>query len=128
MIYERLAKKYGATKVVKSGIGASFTAEDIYELVKEIRGDDVDLPVCPGEITAAIGMYWLKQYGIISVSALGQPGASIWLRFKPEPKVISRMGGLDALVEAIDDGIHYVAKKAHSLEAMKALILGNGAV
>ncbi|MGD2013535.1 MAG: hypothetical protein PVG84_07310 [Desulfobacterales bacterium] len=127
LIYDRLAKKYGPSKVVKSGIGASFTAEDIYELVKEIRGDGVDLPVCPGEITAAIGMYWLKQYGIISVSALGQPGASIWLRFKPEPKVISRMGGLEKLVEAIDDGIQHVAGKAHSIETMKALILGIGA-
>jgi hypothetical protein len=73
-------------------------------------------------------MYWLKQYGIISVSALGQPGASIWLRFKPEPKVVSRMGGLEALVEAIDDGIQHVAGHAHSIETMKALILGSRAV
>jgi L-seryl-tRNA(Ser) seleniumtransferase len=128
LIYERLVQKYGPERVIKSGIGASLPAENIYELVKEIREDDTDLSVCPGEITAAIGMVWLQKYGIISVSALGQPGASIWLRFKPDPKVISRMGGIKALIGAIDDGIHHVAKNADSIETMKSLILGKDAV
>jgi L-seryl-tRNA(Ser) seleniumtransferase len=123
-VYARLAQKYGAELVIKSGIGASLPAENVYKLVKEIRQEDIDLPVCPAEITAAIGIYWLLKYGIISVSALGQPGASIWLRFKPDPKVIARMGGLEALVKAIDAGIHHVAGVAHSIAKMKALILG----
>jgi len=124
-VYELLTRKYGSEYVIKSGIGASLPAESVYELVQKIRDDDLNLPVSPGEITAAIGMVWLQRYGIISVSALGQPGASIWLRFKPDPKVIARMGGLDALVAAIDDGIHHVAKKAHSVKNMKSLILGH---
>ena len=123
-VYKGLVQKYGSKHVIKSGIGASLPAENVYALVTEISGDGIALPVCPAEITAAIGMYWLKKYGIISISALGQPGASIWLRFKPDPKVISRMGGLEVLVAAIDDGIHHVASMAHSIQKMKALILG----
>jgi L-seryl-tRNA(Ser) seleniumtransferase len=123
-VYERLSKTYGESRVIKSGIGASLTAESAYALVKEIRGCKEDLPVSPGEVSAAIGMYWLKEYGMISVNALGQPGASIWLRFKPEPGVIEKMGGMDALAKAIDDGLRYVAENAHSLDAMKMLILG----
>ncbi len=123
-VYTKLKQKYGSEYVIKSGIGASLPAGNVYELVKEIRADKVDLPVCPAEITTAIGMYWLQKYGIISISALGQPGASIWLRFKPDPKVISRMGGLAALISAIDDGIHHVAGIAHSIPKMKAQILG----
>lgn len=72
-------------------------------------------------------MYWLRKSGIISVSNLGQPGANIWLRFKPDPKVLSRMGGLETLIAAIDDGTHLVAKSSHSIPKMKALNLGQGA-
>ncbi len=123
-IYEKLKQKYGSDQVIKSGIGASLPAENVYELVKGFREDDTELPVCPAEITTAVGMVWLQKYGIISISALGQPGASIWLRFKPDPKVISRMGGLETLMAAIDDGIQHVANLAHSIPKMKALILG----
>jgi len=123
-VYEELSQKYGPNFVIKSGIGASLPAENVYMLVKEIRREDTYLPVCPAEITAAIGMVWLQEYGIISISALGQPGASIWLRFKPDPKVIARMGGLKALVKAIHHGLHHVAGVAHSIPKMKTLILG----
>ena len=123
-VYERLARKYGTEYVIKSGIGASLPAENVYGLVHHIREDNAVLPVCPAEITAAVGMFWLKKYGIMSISALGQPGASIWLRFKPDPKVIARMGGLEALINAIDDGILHVAGIAHSIPKMKSLILG----
>lgn len=123
-VLTQLSQKYGSKLVIRSGIGASLPAESVYELVKGIREGNVDLPVCPAEITVAIGMYWLQKYGIISISALGQPGASIWLRFKPDPKVISRMGGLDTLIAAIDDGMHHVANISHSIPKMKALILG----
>ncbi|MCG8617693.1 MAG: aminotransferase class I/II-fold pyridoxal phosphate-dependent enzyme [Desulfobacterales bacterium] len=123
-VYERLSGIYGKDKVIKSGIGASLTAESAYELVKEIRGTNDNLPISPGEVSAAIGMYWLKEYGMISVNALGQPGASIWLRFKAEPNVIEKMGGLDVLVNAIDNGLRYVAENGQSIDTMKALILG----
>jgi L-seryl-tRNA(Ser) seleniumtransferase len=123
-VYENLEQKYGSEYVIKSAIGASLPAEHVYELVKEIRKDESEFPVCPAEITAAIGMHWLQKFGIISISALGQPGASIWLRFKPDPKVIARMGGLKTLIDAIDEGLHHVANIAHSVPKMKALILG----
>jgi L-seryl-tRNA(Ser) seleniumtransferase len=123
-IYGRLSKTYGSSRVVKSGIGASLTAESVYDLVKEIRNDGLSLPVSSAEVTAAIGMHLLKKNGMITINALGQPGASTWLRFKPEPQVIKRMGGLDVLVDAIDDSIVHVSKIAHSLTKMKDLILG----
>ena len=124
-IYDRLSAKYGVSRVIKSGIGASLTAESAYELVLEKRNNKGEqLPVSPSEISAAAGMCWLKNNGMISVNALGQPGASIWLRFKPEPSVIKRMGGIDVLINAIDDGIEQTSKNAHSLTKMKALILG----
>ena len=69
-------------------------------------------------------MYWLKRYGIISVNALGQPGASIWLRFKSDPVEVERFGGAAALIEALDDGLRFVAKKAASVSDMRRLILG----
>ena len=82
------------------------------------------ISLVPAEVTAGIGLFWLERYGIISVNALGQPGASIWLRFKPDPVEVERFGGVAALVEAIDDGLQFVAKKAMSASDMRRLILG----
>jgi hypothetical protein len=61
---------------------------------------------------------------MITVNALGQPGARVSLRFKPDPRELERFGGIPALVEAIDDGFHHIAEKAGSLAGMKRLILG----
>jgi hypothetical protein len=70
-------------------------------------------------------MYWLEQYGIITVNALGQPGARVSLRFKPDPRELERFGGIPALIRAIDDGVRHVAERAGSVEEMRRLILGS---
>lgn len=131
-IQDALIDLYGAERVIRSGMGASLPAEKVYDIVREkmaVGDDSFDsgqaLPVAPGEVTAAVGMYWLAEHGIISVSALGQPGASIWLRFKPDPGEVARMGGLSALVSAIDQGLNHVADRARSVADMKKLILGD---
>ncbi len=61
---------------------------------------------------------------MITVNALGQPGARVSLRFKPDPREIERFGGISALIEAVDDGLRYIVEKAGSVAEMKQLILG----
>lgn len=121
-IYEQLSQRFGPKRVIRSALGASIPDDQFYELVQEISG--ADLPVVPGEVTAGMGLYWLEQHGIISVNALGQPGASIWLRFKPSPGELERFGGVPALIEVVDAGLDFVAQRARAVPEMKRLILG----
>lgn len=123
-IYAALSGRFGEDHVVRSALGASMPAETVYELVRQMRGRD--LPVAPGELTAGIGLYWLREHGVISVNAMGQPGASIWLRFKPSPAELERFGGMAALLDIVERGIDQVAQRAHSVGEMRHLILGEG--
>ena len=122
--YEHLSAHFGREKIIKSGLGASIPAEDVLDLVQSLSGVDEKLSLVPAEITTGIGMYWLERYGIISVNALGQPGASIWMRFKSDPAEVERFGGVAALIEAIDAGLQFVANKVTSVLDMRRLILG----
>jgi L-seryl-tRNA(Ser) seleniumtransferase len=122
--YQRLCEHFGSAKIIKSGLGASIPAEDVQDLVLAIRGDKENTSLVPAEVTAGIGLFWLEHYGIISVNAMGQPGASIWLRFKPDPVEVERFGGMTALVEAIEHGLQHVAEMVQSISAMRRLILG----
>ena len=123
-IYAALVTRFGDERVRLGGLGASITVEDAYELVRSYRAGGDPLPVAPPEVTAAVGMYWLARYGLVSVNALGGPGASVWLRFKPDPAEIDRFGGIEALVDAVEDGLRHVAARSHSLDHMRDLILG----
>lgn len=125
-IYDQLSLRFGKDRVRRTGLGATIPEVEAWDLVRSLRPSDAPLPVVPAEITAGIGMYWLEHYGIITVNTLGQPGARVSLRFKPAPGEVERFGGISALIEAIDDGLHWIAEKAGSIQEMKQLILGGG--
>jgi hypothetical protein len=124
-IYDRLCERYGPKRVVRSALGASLPAEDVYEMVADASPNGGGpLPIVPAEVTAGVGLHWLERYGIISTNALGGPGASIWLRFKPVPSEVERFGGIAALLKAAEAGLDYVAQRAHSISEMRRLVLG----
>lgn len=123
-LYKRLSEHFGSEKIIKSGLGASISAEDVLDLLQSMRRSKEKISLVPAEVTAGIGMFWLERYGIISVNALGQPGASIWLRFKPDPVEVERFGGVTVLVEVIEHGLKFVAEKVTSISEMRRLILG----
>lgn len=122
-IGDRLQSRYGTQKVKKAALGAVISEEDAMEIVSSLGGSSARDYV-PAEITTAIGMFLLEQYGIISVNALGQPGARVSLRFKPDPAEVHRFGGIDALIDALDSAFAHIAHQCGSPEAMRNLILG----
>ena len=124
ILYERLGQRFGTARVKRTGLGATIPEEDAWELVRALRPAGEKMSLVPAEITAGMGIYWLKRYGMITVNALGQPGARVSLRFKPDPAEVERFGGTSALLEAIADGFRAIAEKAGSPSEMKKLILG----
>ena len=123
-IFKELSTRYGPDRVLKTGLGATIAEEDALEIVQRHRTSHTPLPFVPAEITAAIGMFWLYRFGIITVNAMGQPGARVSLRFKPDPVEIERFGGIGKMMDVVEEGFEEVAKKAASAEEMKQLILG----
>jgi L-seryl-tRNA(Ser) seleniumtransferase len=123
-IYQQLSGRFGPEHVIRSALGASMPAEEVYDLVRSASPNAAEPPVVPAEVTAGVGLYWLEHHGIISVNALGGPGASIWLRFKPAPAEVERFGGIPALIQAVEVGLDHVAQRVHSIPAMRHLILG----
>ncbi len=123
-LYEQLGQRFGTGRVKRTGLGATIPEEDAWELARGLRPAGEKLSLVPAEITAAMGMYWLQRYGMITVNALGQPGARVSLRFKPDPDEVERFGGPSALIEAIADGFRTIAEIAGSPAEMKKLILG----
>jgi L-seryl-tRNA(Ser) seleniumtransferase len=125
LIYSELASRYGSDRVRQTGLGAAISEEDAMEIVHYYRKSHSPLPFVPAEITAGIGMFWLYRYGIITVNAMGQPGARVSLRFKPDPVEIERFGGINRVLETVDEGFQKIAKETVSIEWMKKLILGH---
>lgn len=123
-IYEQLCNSYGTNKVKNAGLGAAISEDDALEIVNSLHPSEVPFGFVPAEITAGIGMFWLENYGIVSVNALGQPGARVSLRFKPDPKEMDRFGGIPALIDALNNAFDFISEKCGSVSAMKKLILG----
>ena len=122
-ICDQLQRRYGDEKIKKAALGAVISEEDAMDIVNSISSSSEGHCV-PAEITAGIGMFLLEQYGIISVNALGQPGARVSLRFKPDPDEVRRFGGIPALIDVLDSAFKYIASKRNSMEAMRQLLQG----
>ena len=123
-IYKELSSKYGSNRVRQTGLGATIPEEDAMDIVQSYRDPPTPLPFVPAEITAGIGMFWLFRFGIITVNAMGQPGARVSLRFKPDPVEIDKFGGVGRLLEVVEEGFQEIAGVAVSAEEMRRLILG----
>lgn len=122
---EALAARYGANRVRQTAIGPSISEEDILEIAAEragIRPGDVGL--VPAEISCALGMILLREWGIITVNAAAQPGARVSLRLKPAPQEVERFGGVEAVLEAIDKGFDLLAALLQDEEAAREVIFG----
>ena len=61
----------------------------------------------------------------VAVNAAAQPGARVSLRLKPAPQEVERFGGVNAVLQAIDQGFGLVAELLHDEAAARTVILGD---
>ncbi len=78
----------------------------------------------PCEITSAVGLVLLRDFGILTVNTHGQPGARVSIRLKPTHGAIARVGGVERVVNALDAALGHVAERVGNPDAIAKLILG----
>jgi L-seryl-tRNA(Ser) seleniumtransferase len=120
-----LAERYGPDRVRQTGIGPSISEEHILEIAAERAGiQPEDSALVPVEASCSLGMFLLREWGVITVNAASQPGARVSLRLKPSPKELERFGGVDAVTDAIDKAFSLVAGILSDENAAREVILG----
>lgn len=121
-----LEAKMGAGVVVRSDLGPMVDENAVLAVILERAGVSAsEISVVPCEATAALGMLLLADHGILTVNTHGQPGARVSLRLKPTLDALTSVGGVSAVVDAVDEGIAKVAAIITDESAIRTLILGD---
>jgi L-seryl-tRNA(Ser) seleniumtransferase len=127
-LHKLLSQKYEPIRVRKVAIGASISEEDILEISAEranIMANETIL--VPAEVSCALGMILLRDWGIITTNAAAQTGARISLRLKPDNREVERFGDIESVVEVIDKAFDEVSKLLIDPKSTSNVIFGNAA-
>lgn len=122
-----LEARLGQDQVRRTDLGPMVHEDHVLALVRERAGGKVDRTIVPCEATAALGILLLRNHGILTVNTHGQPGARVSLRLKPTGDAVDRVGGIQAIVAAIDAQLDTVAGYLEDEAALSTLILGDEA-
>lgn len=111
--------------VTVSLLGPSVSEEHIHAIVHERANIDPRTSgFVPAETASVLGALLLERTGILTVNTHGQPGARVSLRLKPTHGAVERIGGADAVVEAVDAALHAAATLLHHPDQFTAAIVG----
>jgi L-seryl-tRNA(Ser) seleniumtransferase len=110
--------------VTLTPVAVKIEAEDLLAVVLA-RAELAATPIVPYEITAAIAMVLLREYGILTVHFAGLPPGTAALLFKfVPPEVLDRLGGAPKVAGYVDAAIDQVAEMLHTPASIKELLLG----
>ena len=124
-LHAALAERLGPDRVSPTALGPIIEQDDILTIARErIKPTSVRPVVVPAEAAAGLGMLLLEHYGMLTVNALSSPGARASLRLKASEQEMHRMGGVVAVVEAVDDAFEKLGRVVEDVAAMRRLILG----
>lgn len=120
-----LRERLGADLVAVSDLGPMIEEDLALKEVFRRAGKSYDnAGVTPAEVTSALGMVLLRDYGILTVNTHGQPGARVSVRLKPTHGAIERVGGMAKVIEAMDASLTEVARYVDAPQELARLILG----
>lgn len=118
----------GESLVKRSDLGPMVHEDDVLDVVMRRAGKPGNpAGLVPCEVTSALGMLLLRDHGVLTVNTHGQPGARVSLRLKPTLDALDRVGGIDAVVDAIDASIGDLADVVADPAAVATLITGERA-
>lgn len=120
---DALTARLGADYVERTDLGPMVAAEEVLALACARAGLERP-PIVPVEATAALGMLLMQGHGILTTNIAGQPGSHPALRLKPAGPALERCGGVEAVAQAVEDGITALAAMLPEREATRKLLLG----
>lgn len=125
-LYAALADRLGHDRVAPTALGPFIEQDDILTIATErTKATSARPVVVPAEAAASLGMLLLEHHGMLTVNALSSPGARVSLRLKAGEETVHRMGGVGAVVEAVDDALERLGRVVQDVAAMRRLILGD---
>jgi L-seryl-tRNA(Ser) seleniumtransferase len=123
-LHEALSARLGPGRIKKTPLGPLVSEDEILEICLE-RADEGSTPeIFPAEASAALGMILLRDWGLLTVNALGAPGARVSLRLKAVPGSLAAYGGAGAVAQAVDEALDAVASIAGEPSIVRELLLG----
>jgi L-seryl-tRNA(Ser) seleniumtransferase len=99
--------------------------EDVTARVLALAGRERTALV-PTEVTAAVGMILLRDQGVLTVNTHGAPGGRVSLRLKPTAGALDAVGGVAALVAALDMAVATVAERLDDPAWIARILFGDG--
>lgn len=122
VLFER---KFGRQRVLRSDLGPIIVEDDLVEMVLERAGlKAADTSLVPAEVTSALGAILLRDHGVLTTNTHGQPGAKVSLRLRPTPEGVERLGGLAAVVDAVERSLDTLAAMMKHPDAVASLVIG----
>ena len=127
-LYEEVSRLFRPDGSAKSVLGPVVSEENILRTVLERAGYGASQYTCvPAEAGAALGMLLLRNHGVMTVTAIGMPGARASLRLKCSEQELDRFGGQTAVASAIDDSLERLGELMGDSSALSELLLGSAA-
>ena len=125
-IADALDPSWDANMVHRSDLGPTLDEQDVLARTLSLAGRE-SADVVPAEVTAAIGMLLLRQYGVLTVNTHGAPGGRVSLRLKPTAGALHTVGGPQALASALDAALAEVAAHIDDAAWFEATLFGEAA-
>lgn len=121
-----LRERLGSELVAVSDLGPMIEEDlALKEVFRRAGLATTNAGVTPAEVTSALGVVLLRDYGILTVNTHGQPGARVSVRLKPTHGAIERVGGMARVIDAMDASFTEVARCVGRPEDLAKLILGD---
>ncbi len=120
---DALEAAIGSGFVQRSLLGPRIDEEHVHERVLSLAGVEKTSRV-PAEVTAAIGMWMLREKGIVTVNTHGQPGGRVSLRLKPTSGALERVGGADAVARCLENAMTETASHLENTDWFAELLFG----
>ena len=115
-LYKLLNKKYKMFEKTPTGVMINETS-----LVRQLNELNIKTRLTSKDCSFLLGMILLKFQGIITIPAVGMPGASATLRFDLSAKDVINMD-LNLLYEKIDSSFELFSNLSQDIEKAKKLI------
>ena len=121
LLLGNMRQKFGSEAVYPAGPGIGIAEDTIVNLALD-RAGGRKLAIKPIEATSTVCLYLLEKYGVVTIPSVGMRGSSPSIRFMLYPD--GGRFGVDRIIDALDDGLDFLAGCIDDPAAAQQTILG----